>query len=113
GAEKTGLKIDTYFSASKLTWLIDNRPAIAQKLKHGEKLIGTMDTYLIYRLTTAEVFATDHTNASRTLLFDISQLGWDQELCDLFRLPLRALAQVRDSTAKFGQTDVNGVLDRP
>jgi glycerol kinase len=112
-ARKTGLKIDTYFSASKLTWLIDNHPDIARKLTDGDALIGTIDAYLIYRLTNGEVFATDHTNASRTLLFDISRLKWDQELCELFQVPLRALAQPRDSTAQFGQTDLGGVLGKP
>src|SRR5207247_1520583 len=83
-ARKTGLKIDTYFSASKLAWLIRNEPEIAKKLASGEALIGTIDAYLIYRLTNGEVFATDHTNASRTLLFEISDLKWDSELCALF-----------------------------
>jgi len=99
---KTGLKIDSYFSASKLTWLIHNRPDIAQKLIVGDALIGTIDTYLIYRLTGGKVFATDHTNASRTLLFDINTLKWDEELCRLFEVPMRALPEVRDSTARFG-----------
>lgn len=107
-ARKTGLKIDTYFSASKLTWLMRNHPEIAGKLALGDALIGTIDTYLIYRLTEGRVFATDHTNASRTLLFDISRLGWDPELCRLFGVPMRALADVRDSTARFGTTRLLG-----
>ena len=107
-ARKTGLKIDTYFSASKLTWLIRNHPDIARKLEAGEALIGTIDTYLIYRLTEGKVFATDHTNASRTLLFEISNLKWDEELCGLFGVPMRALAEVRDSTARFGSTRLLG-----
>jgi glycerol kinase len=107
-ARKTGLKIDTYFSASKLTWLIRNHPDIARKLAEGEALIGTIDTYLIYRLTEGKTFSTDHTNASRTLLFDISSLKWDEELCRLFGVPMRALAEVRDSTAPFGSTKLFG-----
>ncbi|HEX9047234.1 MAG TPA: FGGY family carbohydrate kinase, partial [Verrucomicrobiae bacterium] len=71
---KTGLKIDTYFSASKIRWLVENRRDIDRKLIAGEVAIGTMDTYLIYRLTRGDVFATDFTNASRTLLFDITRL---------------------------------------
>src|SRR4051812_11866401 len=67
---KTGLKIDTYFSASKLTWMVRHQPAIAEKLASGEAVIGTIDAYLIHRLTGGRVFATDSTNASRTLLFD-------------------------------------------
>jgi glycerol kinase len=110
---KTGLKIDTYFSASKLTWLIRNHPEIARKLSDGVALVGTIDTYLIYRLTEGKVFATDHTNASRTLLFDISKLTWDEELCGLFEVPMRALAEPRDSTAQFGATHAEGILDRP
>ena len=72
-------------------WLIRNRPNIARKLDDGDALIGTIDTYLIYRLTNGQVVATDHTNASRTLLFDINRLRWDEELCALFDVPMRAL----------------------
>ncbi len=108
----TGLKIDTYFSASKLTWLIRNHPEIADKLTRGEALIGTIDAYLIYRLTRGEVFATDHTNASRTLLYDISALRWSEKLCDLFSVPMRALPEIRDCSANFGQTNLAGLLPR-
>jgi glycerol kinase len=111
-ARKTGLKIDTYFSASKLTWLIRERPAIAKELREGEALIGTIDTYLIYRLTGGRVFATDHTNASRTLLMDINRLAWDEELCALFGVPMRALPEMRDSTGRFGESDFDGLLRR-
>jgi glycerol kinase len=100
-ARKTGLKIDTYFSASKLTWLMRNRPDLATRLREGDALIGTIDAYLIYRFTGGRVFATDHTNASRTLLFDIGALEWDEELCELFAIPMRALPEVRDSTGRF------------
>lgn len=110
---KTGLKIDTYFPASKLTWLLQNRPAIAQKLADGEALIGTIDAYLIYRLTNGRSFATDQTNASRTLLFDINTLTWDAELCQLFGVPLAALPEVHDSNTSFGETDLDGLLERP
>ncbi len=107
---KTGLKIDTYFSASKLKWLAENRPDIRQKLRSGEALVGTIDTYLIYRLTAGRCFATDATNASRTLLFDIGRNCWDAELCDLFDVPLATLPEVRDSDGRYGQTDVEGAL---
>ena len=110
---KTGLKIDTYFSASKLKWLIAQKPLIASKLKIGEAVIGTIDTYLIHRLTGGVVFATDFTNASRTLLFDIEKLRWDEELCRLFSVPRRALAEVRESSAEFGETNACGILRRP
>jgi len=109
-AHKTGLKIDTYFSASKIRWLIENKPVIAKKLKNGDAVIGTIDAYLIHRLTGGKVFATDYTNASRTLLFDIGKLKWDAELCKLFKVPTRALPEVRESAAQFGETNLNGLL---
>ena len=107
---KTGLKIDTYFTASKLCWLIQNHPELASRLAQGDALVGTIDCYLIYRLTHGSVFATDHTNASRTLLYDIHQLDWDDELCRLFETPRRALPEVRESAAEFGHTEVEGIL---
>ena len=110
--QKTGLKIDTYFSASKLKWLIAAKPALARKLRHGEAVIGTMDTYLIHRLTGGKVFATDFTNASRTMLFDLGKLRWDEKLCRLFDVPMRALPAARESSAHFGETDVNGILSK-
>ena len=109
---KTGLKIDTYFSASKICWLIENKPAIAKKLKNGDAVIGTIDAYLIHRLTGGKVFATDFTNASRTLLFDIGKLKWDAKLCKLFKVPTRALPEVRESAAQFGETNANGLLPK-
>lgn len=109
---KTGLKLDTYFSASKLKWLVAEKPALAAKLKRGEALIGTVDTYLIYRLTGGAVFATDFTNASRTLLFDIGKLRWDETLCRLFDVPKVALPKVQESLARFGETDASGILPK-
>jgi len=109
---KTGLKIDTYFSASKIAWLIAEKPDIAARLRDGSAVIGTMDTYLIHRLTGGAVFATDFTNASRTLLFDIGALRWDEELCTLFNVPPAALPEVRESPARFGETDADGILPR-
>lgn len=109
---KTGLKIDTYFSASKLKWLVTEKPAIAAKLKSSRAVVGTIDTYLIHRLTKGGVFATDSTNASRTLLFDIRKLQWDESLCRLFGVPVKALPEVRESAAHFGETDIHGLLPR-
>jgi len=109
---KTGLKIDTYFSASKIRWLIENKPTLAAKLKSREAVIGTIDTYLIHRLTGGKVFATDYTNASRTMLFDIGKLKWDAELCQLFKVPTSALPEVRESAANYGETAANGILPR-
>ena len=110
---RTGLKIDSYFSASKLKWLTANKPELAARLKDGSALIGTMDAYLIHRLTGGKVFATDPTNASRTLLFDIGKLRWDEDLCELFGVPRGALPEVLESAARFGETDAAGALPRP
>ncbi|HTB83810.1 MAG TPA: glycerol kinase GlpK [Candidatus Sulfotelmatobacter sp.] len=109
---KTGLMVDTYFSASKLKWLAAARPDIAKKLKNGEAVIGTIDTFLIHRLTHGKVFATDATNASRTMLYDIGKLRWDETLCKLFNVPARALPEVRECAEKFGETDANGRLPK-
>lgn len=109
----TGLRIDTYFPASKIAWLLENEPQLKHKLLSGEALLGTIDTYLIYRLTGGKTFATDQTNASRMLLYDIGRLEWSSELCDLFDVPRQALADVRDSSAQFGTTDLEGLLDTP
>ena len=111
--QKTGLKIDTYFSASKLKWLVTEKPAIAVKLRNGEAVIGTIDTYLIHRLTGGKVFATDFTNASRTMLFDIGKLRWDEKLCRLFDVPMRALPEARECSAHFGETDAAGIFPKP
>lgn len=110
---KTGLKIDTYFSASKLRWLVEHEPSVAARLKTGDAVIGTMDAYLVHRLTEGRTFATDFTNASRTLLFDIGKLQWDTSLCALFKVPNHALPEVRESGAHFGQTDAAGILPKP
>lgn len=111
--ERTGLKIDTYFPASKITWLLENEPAVAAAIRDGRALISTIDAYLIYRLTHGAVFATDATNASRTLLYDIQALGWSGELCELFGVPLSALPEVRDCNARFGETTLEGTLPAP
>jgi len=111
--QRTGLKIDTYFSASKLKWLVREKPDIAAKLKSGEAVIGTIDAYLVHRLTGGMVFATDHTNASRTLLYDVGSLCWDEKLGELFDVPINALPEVRESFARFGETDANGALPQP
>jgi len=110
--QKTGLKVDTYFSASKLKWLVTEKAGLAAKLKDGSAVIGTIDTFLIHRLTGGKVFATDFTNASRTLLFDIAKLRWDEKLCKMFGVPPRALAEVRESAARFGETDADGILPK-
>jgi glycerol kinase len=104
-SKKTGLKIDSYFSAPKLAILLRENPDLMSRIRTGEALFGTIDTYLLYRLTDCKTFATDSTNASRTLLFNINTLKWDQELCDLFDFPIGALPEVRDSFSHFGRCD--------
>lgn len=111
--KKTGLRVDTYFPASKLTWLTRNNPAVAAELKSGSALIGTIDTYLIYRLTGGKVYATDPTNASRTLFYHIDRLNWDEELIRIFGLEIAELPEIRESASVFGETDLNGLLSKP
>jgi glycerol kinase len=108
--ELTGLKIDTYFPASKLAWLLAARPDLRASLARGDTLFGTIDTYLIYRLTGGAVYATDHTNASRTLFYDITQLRWSEELLDIFGVQLGRRPEIRESCALFGVTDAGGRL---
>jgi len=108
--QTTGLKIDTYFPASKITWLLDAEPEIKARINQGSALIGTIETYLIYRLTNGAVFASDHTNACRTLLYDINTLGWNDTLCELFDVPRHVLPEIRESVAQFGTTDCDGLL---
>jgi len=102
--ERTGLLIDPYFSATKIAWLLDNVEGARQRAERGELAFGTVDSFLLWRLTGGRVHATDATNASRTLLFDIRRQAWDEELLDLFRVPAAVLPQVRDSAADFGTT---------
>jgi glycerol kinase len=102
---KTGLLLDPYFSGTKLTWLLKNVPGAAEKAARGELAFGTVDTFLLWRLTGGKVHATDATNASRTLLFDIHNGRWDDELLKLFGVPRSVLPEVRDSSAAFGITD--------
>jgi glycerol kinase len=100
----TGLRLESYFTAPKLTALLRKRPDLRARVERGEALIGTIDSYLTYRLTGGEVFATDPTNACRTLLFDLEKLCFSEDLCRLFEVPLSALPEVRASTDAFGST---------
>jgi glycerol kinase len=108
----TGLKLDSYFPASKIDWLLRETSDLAAKLRSGEAVVSTIDAYLVSRLTAGKEFATDHTNASRTLLYDVHKLAWDESLCNLFGVPLQALPTVRDCAADYGQTDVGGALPK-
>ncbi len=109
--EKTGLVLDAYFSATKLKWILDNVPGVRERAEAGELCFGTVDTYLMFKLSGGEIFATDYTNASRTMLFNIHTLAWDEELCKLFGIPTCMLPAVRPSGFAFGTTAQN-VLGR-
>jgi glycerol kinase len=103
--EKTGLRLDPYFSATKLTWIFEHVPGARQAAEAGQLAFGTVDTFLIWRLTGGRVHATDASNASRTALFDIRTGRWDESLCELFRVPVSCLPEVRDSAGDYGVTD--------
>jgi glycerol kinase len=102
---RTGLDLDPTFTAGKLRWLFRHRPAIADGLRRGEHLWGTVDCWLIWKLTGGRVHATDSGNAARTMLFDIARLAWDPELLALFDLSIASLPETRRSTGPFGNTD--------
>jgi glycerol kinase len=104
-ARKTGLVIDPYFSATKLRWLLDNVPGLRSRAQTGELAFGTVDSWLLYQLTGGRVHATDVSNAARTLLFDIGDLRWDEELASLLDVPLALLPQVQESASDFGATE--------
>ncbi len=106
--QKTGLIPDAYFSASKLEWILDHVPGARERAERGELRFGTVDSWLIWNLTSGRVHATDYTNASRTMLFDIHKLRWDQELLDYFRIPSSLLPQALPSSHVYGQTDKFG-----
>ncbi|MDQ7079403.1 MAG: glycerol kinase GlpK [Paracoccaceae bacterium] len=103
--QKTGLLLDPYFSASKIAWLLENIPGARERANKGRLRFGTIDSFLIWRLTGGKVHATDATNASRTMLFDIGNSAWDDELMQLFGIPASMLPEVRDCAADFGETD--------
>ncbi|HEY1708221.1 MAG TPA: glycerol kinase GlpK [Rhizomicrobium sp.] len=101
---KTGLLLDPYFSATKLEWLLDHIPGSRKRAEAGELAFGTIDAWLIYKLTGGAVHATDVTNASRTMLLNLKSLSWDADMLKLFRVPAALLPEVRDSAGDFGET---------
>ena len=103
--QKTGLLLDPYFSATKVAWILDNVEGARQRAEAGELAFGTIDSWLIYKLSGGRVHATDATNASRTLLFNIRMQRWDDELLEFFQVPRAMLPQVHDSAYAFGHTD--------
>ena len=102
--QKTGLIIDAYFSATKIKWILDNVPGARKRAEMGKLMFGTVDTWLIWRLTRGEVHVTDVSNASRTMLFNIHTLDWDQELLDLFKIPRSMMPEVKSSSEVYGHT---------
>ena len=106
---KTGLIPDAYFSASKVKWILDNVDGAREKAENGELLFGTVDTWLIWKLTGGKVHATDKTNASRTMLFNIHTLEWDDELLEIFGVPKCMLPTVKSSGEVYGTANVGGV----
>src|SRR6266550_6725273 len=101
---RTGLVLDPYFSATKIEWLLKHVPGLKRRVMNGEALFGTVDAWLLFRLTGGATFATDHTNASRTMLYDITRHDWDPALLKLFGVPRHALPEIRASSGAFGVT---------
>ena len=99
---RTGLVLDPYFSATKIEWLLEHVKGLPRRAAAGDVVFGTIDSWLIFRLTNGKTFATDHTNASRTMLFDIGKRAWDRDLLKLFGVPQAALPEVRNSSGDFG-----------
>lgn len=109
----TGLSLSPYFSAAKIAWVLQNVKGAAEKADKGELCCGTVDSWLVYKLTKGTVFRTDYSNASRTQMFNIKKLEWDEEICGLFRIPVHCLAEVTDSNGFYGETDFEGFLNHP
>ncbi len=102
--EKTGLLIDAYFSATKIKWILDHVEGARDKANRGELMFGTIDTWLVYKLSGEKIHVTDYTNASRTLLYNIHELTWDQTLCHLLDIPMSMLPEVKSSSEVYGLT---------
>ena len=102
---KTGLVFDPYFSGTKLRWILNNVPGVREKAEAGELAFGTVDTWLVYKLTKGKVHVTDYSNASRTLLFNINTLEWDDELCERLEVPKCMLPEAKPSSCVYGESD--------
>lgn len=107
--EKTGLLVDAYFSATKIKWILDNVEGARKKAQEGRLLFGTVDSWLIWKLTGGKVHVTDPTNASRTMLYNIRDLCWDKEICERLEIPMQMLPQVHDSSEIYGTLNIQGV----
>ena len=107
--EKTGLVIDAYFSATKLRWILENVPGARERAERGELLFGTVDTWLMWKLTGGKVHATDYSNASRTMMFNINTLDWDDEILEILGIPRCMLPEVKPSSGLFGCTEEEAI----
>ena len=107
-AEKTGLRLDAYFSAGKIKWILDHVDGARARAERGELLFGTVDTWLLWKLTDGRVHVTDRTNACRTMLYNINTCRWDEELCRLFDIPMSMLPEVRSSSEIYGEMNLMG-----
>ncbi|HEX6847188.1 MAG TPA: glycerol kinase GlpK [Chitinophagaceae bacterium] len=110
---RTGLVIDPYFSATKLIWLFQNNSQVKEAIQNDNAFFGTIDTWLLYKFTNGKEYATDYTNASRTLFFNLHTLKWDDELIDIFGLTGIHLPELKASSSFFGETTLNNVLPKP
>lgn len=106
--QTTGLKADAYFSGTKIKWILDNVPGAREKAENGELLFGTVDTWLVWKLTGGRVHVTDRTNASRTMLYNIHTLSWDTKLCRLLGIPMSMLPEIKSSSEIYGETEIMG-----
>ncbi|MBR0230509.1 MAG: glycerol kinase GlpK, partial [Erysipelotrichaceae bacterium] len=105
--EKTGLIIDAYFSGTKIKWILDNVEGAREKAEKGQLMFGTIDTWLIYKLTKGKVHVTDYSNASRTMLFNIRELTWDKEILELLNIPESILPEVKPTSCIYGYSDIS------
>lgn len=110
--KKTGINLSPYFPASKIAWILNNIPGAREKADRGQICHGTIDSWLIYKLTGGREYKTDYSNASRTQLFNIFDLTWDEEICRLFGIDPKNMAEVCDSNSNFGETDFEGLLPK-
>lgn len=111
--ERTGLNLSPYFSAAKIAWILEHAEGAGQAAREGNLCYGTMDSFLVYRLTGGQHYRTDYSNASRTQLFNIRTLAWDEDICNVFGIPAENLPKVTDSGGYYGETDFDGFLERP
>lgn len=107
--EKTGLPVDAYFSGTKIKWILDNVEGVRERAEAGELLFGTVDSWLIWKLTGGKVHVTDYTNASRTMLYNIRELCWDKKICEALGVPMAMLPQVRGCSEVYGTVNIQGV----